>query len=114
MSNVSAAMDKNRLSSGEKRLMKRYARETRSDYCAGCTAICEPAIGYLAPIGDVMRCLMYSRSYADRKQARAVFRELPPETRRRLATIDYTAAESRCPQRLAIGRLLRQAARELG
>ena len=113
MSNVSAALDKNRLSSGDKRLLRHYARETQSDYCAGCTAICEPAVAHQAPIGDVMRCLMYNRSYGNKEQAQAVFRSMPTETRRRLAALDYTAAESRCPQKLAIGRLMQQAIREL-
>lgn len=113
MSNVSAALDKTRLSSGDMRLLRHYARETQSDYCAGCTAICEPAVAHQAPIGDVMRCLMYSRSYGNKKQAQDVFRSMPTETRRRLAALDYTAAESRCPQKLAIGRLMQQAVREL-
>jgi len=57
---------------------------------------------------------MYSRSYGNKEQAQAVFQSMPAETRRRLAALDYTAAESRCPQKLAIGRLVRQAVRELG
>ena len=60
-----------------------------------------------------MRCLMYNRSYGNKEQAQAVFRSLPIETRKRLAALDYTAAESRCPQKLAIGRLMQQAVREL-
>jgi hypothetical protein len=56
---------------------------------------------------------MYSRSYGNKEQAQAVFQSMPSETRRRLAALDYTAAESRCPQKLAIGRLVRQAVREL-
>lgn len=112
MSNVSAALEKTGLSSGDNRLLRHYARETQSDYCAGCTAICEPAVAHRAPIGDIMRCLMYSRSYGNREQARAVFRSMPPETRRRLAALDYGAAESRCPQKLAIGHLVQQAVRE--
>jgi hypothetical protein len=94
-------------------LLRHYANETQSDYCAGCTAICEPAVAHQAPIGDVMRCLMYSRSYGNKEQALAVFQSIPTETRQRLAALDYTGAESRCPQKLAIGRLMKQAVREL-
>ncbi|MFZ0240488.1 MAG: aldo/keto reductase [Desulfobacterales bacterium] len=113
MSNVSAALDKTRLGSKETGLLRRYAHETQSDYCAGCTALCEPAVAHQPPIGDIMRCLMYSRSYANRDLAREVFRGLPHEARTRLAALDYTAAESRCPRKIAIGRLVRQAVREL-
>ncbi|MFZ0133155.1 MAG: aldo/keto reductase [Desulfobacterales bacterium] len=113
MSNVSAALDKTRLGSKDAGLLRRYAHETQSDYCAGCTAVCEPALAHQAPIGDVMRCLMYSRSYGNRDLAREVFNGLPPAARSRLAALDYSAAENRCPQKLAIGRLVRQAVREL-
>jgi hypothetical protein len=70
-------------------------------------------VAHQAPIGDVMRCLMYNRSYGNKKQAQDIFRRMPTETRRRLAALDYTAAESLCPQKLAIGRLMQQAIQEL-
>jgi predicted aldo/keto reductase-like oxidoreductase len=113
MSNVAAAVNKTRISARDRQLLRHYARETQSDYCAGCTGICEPAVAHQVPIGDVMRCLMYSRSYADLKQARGVFRDIPTETRERLNEIDYSAAERLCPRNLSIGRLMRQAVREL-
>ncbi len=107
MSNIAAALDKTTLAAGEKQLFQQYAAETCSGYCAGCTARCEPAAG--VPIGDVMRYLMYHNSYGDRDYARQLFRELPAETRRRIASTDYTLAESRCPQKMAIGKLMRHA-----
>jgi predicted aldo/keto reductase-like oxidoreductase len=114
MSNVAAAVDRTRISARDRRLLRQYAQETQSDYCAGCTAVCEPAIGRQAPIGDVMRCLMYSRSYADIRQAQEVYRGIPAAVRRRSTEIDYAAAERLCPRKLSIGRLMHQAARELG
>jgi len=113
MSNVAAAVDRTELSAAERKLLRRHAAETRSSYCAGCRSLCEGALPAAAPIGDVMRCLMYSRSYGEPERARAEFRGIPAEARRTLAALDYTAAERRCPQGLAIGRLMREAAEEL-
>ena len=45
MSNVAAALDQNKLSAAELDLLDRYAAQTASGYCAGCTDICESASG---------------------------------------------------------------------
>ena len=113
-SNVAAAIDKTRLSGTDRRLLDQYALETRSDYCAGCTSICESVLSENIPVGDVMRFLMYSRSYGDPLRARHEYGQLPEKVRRRLAHVDYSAAEKTCPHRIAIGRLMRTADRELG
>ncbi len=113
MSNVAAAVHKTRLSATERNLLQVVAAETESVYCAGCTQVCEPALPVEVPIGDIMRHLMYSRSYGDLERARAEFRDLPAGVRRRLTTLDYSPAEARCPHRVAIGRLIRQAVKEL-
>jgi len=109
MSNVAAAMDKTKLTEEDKKLLARYARETCSDYCAGCTEICESAVAGAVPIGDVMRCLMYYRSYDDQGLARKVFGQLPRRARRRLTSVDYSEAQRRCPQGIAIGKLMKEA-----
>jgi predicted aldo/keto reductase-like oxidoreductase len=114
MANTAAAMDKTELSATDRKLLQQYARETHRDYCAGCSAICQSAIGEKAPIADVMRYLMYCRSYGDRDYARAEYRKIPPEIRQRLTGIDYAAAEKKCPQKMAIARLMQEAAGELG
>jgi len=113
MSNVAAAMNKTRLSSYDKELLYRYAQETRSDYCAGCTDLCESATESIPPIGAVMRCLMYSRSYGDHHRAAQLFSSIPQRIRVEMAHLDYTTAEQRCPQKMAIGKLMRQALKEL-
>jgi predicted aldo/keto reductase-like oxidoreductase len=113
MANVAAAVDKTSLSAEEKGLLERYACETASGYCAGCTRICQTALAAPVPVGDVMRYLMYYHDYGDRDRARALFAELPAETRSRLRQVDYSSAEERCPQRIAIGRLMREAGRIL-
>jgi predicted aldo/keto reductase-like oxidoreductase len=114
MSNTAAAMDRTRLSATDQSLLQRYARETRSSYCAGCANICESAVADNMPIGDVMRYLMYCRSYGDRDSAIAKFKKLPAETRQIMATADFSEAERKCPQGLAIGRLMIEALDELG
>jgi predicted aldo/keto reductase-like oxidoreductase len=113
MSNVAAALDKVKLSFQDMRLMEQYAHETASGYCAGCASLCESTVNGHVPVSDVMRYLMYCRSYGDRDRARALFNELPLDTRRRMATTDYTMAERRCPQRMSIGRLMKEAIVEL-
>ncbi len=114
MSNTAAALDQTQLSATEQSLLQGYARETRSSYCAGCTAICESSVAGNIPIGDVMRYLMYCRSYGERDTAIRKFQKLPAETRRKLATADFSRAERECPRRLAITRLMREALKELG
>jgi predicted aldo/keto reductase-like oxidoreductase len=113
MSNVAAALDKTRLSARDTSLLQRYAEETRSAYCAGCTAICESCVDGEAPIGDVMRYLMYCNSYDDFKLAADGFRKIPQKIRARLTHLDYSEAERKCPQDLPIASLMREAKKKL-
>jgi hypothetical protein len=57
---------------------------------------------------------MYSRSYGDRNHAIALFRDIPEKVRAKIASLDYSSAEKRCPQKMAIGNLMREALKELG
>jgi len=113
MANVAAALDRTELSLQDMRLLEQHARETASTYCAGCAHICESAVEGHVPIRDVMRCLMYSRGYGDREQARSLYNEMAKETRSLMGSRDYSEAEKRCPQGMPIGRLMREAAKEL-
>jgi len=112
--NVAAALDKTTLTAQDHAVMREYAEATRSLRCAGCTQLCEPACGYQAPIGDVMRALMYHRSYGDVELARTTFHKLPEFARRGLAGFDYAAAERACPNNLPIARLMREAGELMG
>jgi predicted aldo/keto reductase-like oxidoreductase len=107
--NIAAALDKTTLTAQDHRIMREYAEATRSLRCAGCTQFCETAPGHEAPIGDVMRCLMYHRSYGDPGLALTVFRQLPEAARRGLTGFDYAAAERACPHGLPIAQLMREA-----
>jgi len=113
MANIAAAMDKTRLSAADLEQMAGYADATSCSYCAGCSDICENAVAGNVPIADIMRYLMYAESYGDYERAAARFRNLPESARRRLNHIDYSEAEHRCPQKIAIGRLMAQAKQRL-
>lgn len=110
MANVAAAMDRTKLDTADLELLRQYAAETSCGYCAGCSNICSAAVGGQVPVSDVMRCLMYHRSYNDPKLARSQFASLPAAARVQLARLDYALAEQRCPQGLPIGRLMKEAA----
>jgi predicted aldo/keto reductase-like oxidoreductase len=113
MANAAAAKDKSRLSSRDRALLHQYAQETRSAFCAGCADLCESAVAADIPIGDIMRYLMYARGYDNPHRACRHFRKIPPDLRIQAANADYAAAEKRCPQKMAIGRLMKEAIEEL-
>jgi predicted aldo/keto reductase-like oxidoreductase len=107
--NVAAARDLNKLAREEIDSLRRYALETRGDYCAGCGKICQGAVGGAIPVNEVMRCLMYHEYYGEPELARLTFGGLREEVRLRLTEVDYSQAEEACPHGLAIGKLMRQA-----
>ncbi len=111
--NVAAAVNKTALSSNDKKLLTRYATETSSGYCAGCAELCEEAIAHSVPISDILRYLMYYRSYGDQRQAIQLFNDLPHDTRKRILQVNYSRAEQRCPQNIPIARLMRKAVARL-
>ena len=111
-SNVTATLDKTQLSVRDRELLQFYAQETRSAYCNGCTDICESCVREKVPIGDVMRYLMYCNSYDDYALAAAGFKKIPQKIRTRLTRLDYSMAESKCPQGLPITRLMREASKK--
>jgi len=107
--NAVAAVNQTRLSRSDRAMLARYARETRSDYCAGCGRLCSEALANRVPINDVMRCLMYVNAYQDLELARITFNCLPAQTGALLTRLDFSAAERSCPRNLPIGRLMREA-----
>jgi hypothetical protein len=111
--NVDAALNWRELSRQDMNVLKQYARVTASGYCAGCATICESVVEGNVPISDVMHYLMYYHGYGDRDRVRSLFKEFPLNTRRRIARTDYARAERRCPQGMPIGRLMKEAVREL-
>jgi predicted aldo/keto reductase-like oxidoreductase len=108
--NVAAALDKTKLSAEDHRILNQYARETAGGYCAGCARLCESALAENIPVSDVMRYLMYYHNYGRRRQAIRQFNNLPAIHRRRLAAMDYSAAERICPQNIPIAACMQHAA----
>ena len=111
--NVAAALSKTKLSSQDRQLMNQYAQETAPYYCAGCSHNCEPTLNNEVPISDVMRYMMYCRGYEEPERAKSAFRRIPSKTRNIMAGLNYQEAERRCPQKMQIGRLIREAVIEL-
>ena len=107
--NAAAARDKTKLAEADLKILREHATATSERYCAGCTELCEGALGNCIPVGDIMRCLMYQRYYGDRELAHATFGQLPDRTRELLANADFSAAEHVCPQKLPIAGLMREA-----
>lgn len=111
--NSAAAMDKTKLAAEDLGWLRQYAEATACDYCAGCSGICEETLGQALPVGEVMRAMMYYRSYHDLARARDLFAQLPTEGLASLSSGDLARAERRCPQGLAIARLLQEAQESL-
>jgi uncharacterized protein len=111
--NVAAVLDKTKLAADDRMVLEQYAEATCTGYCAGCAHLCDAAVAGASNISDVMRSLMYHNSYGDNQLARQTFAEIPADARARLLTADYRFAEQRCPQRLPIARLVREAVEKL-
>jgi predicted aldo/keto reductase-like oxidoreductase len=111
--NVAAVLDKTELKPEDLEALKTYAAQSATGYCAGCADICSAAAPAMPYIAEVMRYLMYYKSYGDTDRARELFAQLPADARSRLTDVDYSAAEARCPQRMPIAKLMAEAAQKL-
>jgi uncharacterized protein len=106
--NVAAALNKKQLSEGDRRRMQQYAQQTAPGYCAGCADICESAVDLDIPVSDILRYSMYHHSYGDRETAERLFKALPAEVRDNMLRVDYSKAEKFCPQKIRIGKVIKQ------
>lgn len=111
--NTEAATRHESLSASDRHYFEAEAQATAASYCAGCTETCQSMLSAAVPVGKIMRCLMYSRSYGDHFHAQVEFREIADSVRAQLATLDYSEAERQCPQNMPISRLMAEAAKEL-
>jgi len=107
--NVAAALNKKTLSFRDKQLLFQYAERTSSGYCAGCANICESAVGFRVPISDILRYSMYNLSYGDQDTAQRLFKALPEKSIKNILKTDYSKAEACCPQKIQIGKVLKEA-----
>lgn len=109
MANISAALNKASLAAKDRELMHEYALDTCSGYCAGCAYICEAELQGKVPVSDIMRYLMYKETYGEREFSEFVETRMPKDMKQRIAAIDFSSAERRCPQKIEIGKLMRKA-----
>jgi predicted aldo/keto reductase-like oxidoreductase len=109
--NAAAAKDR-KMSRAEWELFERYARATDHLYCRGCGDRCEPATETGVAIADILRYKMYCEGYGEPEHARELFAALPARAKR-VAGVDFRAAEAACPYRVPIGRLLAEAVEQL-
>jgi hypothetical protein len=112
--NIDAALNKQRLSEGDRQRLEQYARETAPGYCSGCAHICESAVDLDVPISDILRCSMYAHGYGCRDMALSLFNSLPAGSKDKVFKADYSMAERSCPQKIKIGRVLKRAWEDLG
>ena len=112
-SNVAAAVDRTALTREDKAALEEYARATSSSYCTGCAHICDAALPDVPYVSDIMRYLMYYNSYGHHERARELFARIPADVRAGLLDAHYTRAEARCPQRLPIAAIVREAVSKL-
>ncbi len=112
-SNIAAALDKTKLTQADLQALTEYAQSTCDGYCTGCANICNTALPDTPCINDIMRYLMYYKSYGEHKQAKKLFAQIPAEVRNKLLKTDFSQAEARCPQHLPIGNLVAEAVTRL-
>lgn len=112
-SNAAAAMDKTELTQADMTVLEQYAKATCNGYCAGCSEICDSAMGGESYVREVMRHMMYYSSYGEPEMAKRYYAQIPGNVRRNLASRDYSAAEASCPQGLPIGQIMVEAAVKL-
>ena len=111
--NIAAAVNQTKLTQKDLRLFDQYASETNCEYCMACANICESTIDYKIPISDILRYSMYSNSYKDRDKAVQLFQSLPRDIKANIVQTDYSKAELRCPQNIAIGHYLKKTCQDL-
>ena len=112
-SNVAAVLDKSELTQDDMAVFRQYAQATCSGYCAGCADICNAALPDTPYVSDIMRYLMYYKSYDEKTEAKRLFAQIPVGVRNKLLNMNYSLAEARCPQHLPIRELIAEAVGKL-
>lgn len=104
----SAAARNPQLTRKEREVLHEYRLATSRDYCRGCGDQCRTQLAANTNVPDIMRHLMYYENYGDRRQARTLFSRLP-RSERRIAGVDFRAAEAACPYGLNISDMMARA-----
>ena len=65
------------------------------------------------PISDILRYSMYRHSYGERDRAQTLFRALPADVKANILETDFSKAEKYCPQKIQIGKILKNTLEDL-
>ena len=110
-SNVSAALDAHAFRPEIAKVLAEYADMTGKYFCRRC-GVCDHENEDRVPIFDIMELLMYARGYGRREWAAQRFGQIPKEIRNKIENSNYTCAEKKCPQKMPIARLMKEACME--
>ncbi|MFH0758149.1 MAG: aldo/keto reductase [Bacteroidota bacterium] len=109
MQNVAAILDQTRLSEKDMAVLNQYCKATSHLSCLGCAHICKKAMPEMPYIADVLRYMVYYHGHCQFEMAKQNYARLPLQIRENITNFDYTGAEAVCPQKIAIGELVREA-----
>jgi hypothetical protein len=108
--NVAAVLDKTQLSKTDVEFLENYAKATCDRYCSAC-GLCASAIPQMPYVSRIMRAMMYHNNYGDVVMAKETFSDAVSKLPAPLGSFDYTAAEALCPNKIAIGKMMKNAER---
>jgi hypothetical protein len=106
--NVAAVLDKTKLSKADIEFLENHARETSSEYCSACGK-CEKALPQMPYVSQIMRSMMYHNNYGNVAIAKETFSDAISNLSVPLGSFDYSRAESVCPNKIAISKMMKTA-----
>ncbi|MGQ8335519.1 aldo/keto reductase [Sunxiuqinia sp. A32] len=110
MQNVAAILDQSKLSQADVQMMEEYKKATSHLSCLGCSHICKKAMPEMPYVADVLRYMVYHHGHCHHQMAKQNYHRLPIDIRKNIKNFDYRKAEAVCPQKIAIGELIKEAA----
>ena len=106
--NVAAVLDKTRLSRADVEFLENYAKATCDGYCSAC-GLCASVNPQMPYVSQIMRSMMYHNNYGDAALAKETFSDAVSKLSAPLRSFDYSRAESICPNKIAIGKMMSNA-----
>lgn len=110
MQNVAAVLDQSKLARADIEMLNEYRKATSHLSCLGCSHICKKAMPEMPYVADVLRYMVYHNGHCHHQMAKQNYVKLPEEIRKNIKNFDYSKAEAVCPQKIAIGNLIHEAA----
>lgn len=110
MQNIAAILDQSKLTQADVDMLNEYRKATSHLSCLGCSHICKEAMPEMPYIADVLRYMVYHNGHCHHQMAKQNYCRLPEDIRNNIKNFDYAKAEVVCPQKIAIGSLIHEAA----